>query len=132
MGLWMGAVSRVSEFVYEGIVGQALLASVCAFLACLVLHLSRAIPVTPWLTRVIVIAVGGIILLYLIRWILSLFGVNPRFMSEPTILGIVISVAICIVRRSTSSWTSRSWKRGSRPVLQRRWSGMRRSACRRR
>jgi uncharacterized YccA/Bax inhibitor family protein len=97
MGLWMGAITRAYEFVYEGIVSQALMASVCAFLACLVLYLSRAIRVTPRLTRVIVIAVGGIILLYLIGGILSLFGVNPRFMSEPTILGIVISVAIGIM-----------------------------------
>jgi uncharacterized YccA/Bax inhibitor family protein len=97
MGLWMGAISRVYEFIYEGIVGQALLASVCAFLACLILYSSRAIRVTPQLTRVIMIAMGGIILLYLIGWILSLFGVNPRFMTEPTVLGIVISAAICIV-----------------------------------
>ena len=97
MGLWMGAISRIYEFVFEGIVGQALLASVCAFLACLILYLSRAICVTPRLTRVIVIAIGGILLLYLFGWIFSLFGVNLRFMSEPTILGIAISVAICIV-----------------------------------
>lgn len=97
MGLWMGAISRVYEFVYEGIVGQALLASVSAFVACLVLYLSRAVRVTPRLTRVIVIATGGIALLYLIGWILSLFGVNPRFMSEPTILGIGISIVISIV-----------------------------------
>jgi len=97
MGLWMGAISRVYEFVYEGIVGQALLASVCAFLACLVLYLSRAIRVTPRFTRAIMIAVGGILLLYLIGWILLLFGVNPRFMTEPTALGILISAAICLV-----------------------------------
>lgn len=97
MGLWMGAISRVYEFVYEGIVGQALLASVCAFLACLVLYLSRAIRVTPRFTRAIMIAVGGILLLYLIGWILLLFGVNPRFMTEPTVLGIFISAAICLV-----------------------------------
>lgn len=100
MGLWMGAISRVYEFVYEGIVGQALLASVSAFVACLALYLSRAIRVTPRLTRAIVIATGGIAILYLFGWILGLFGVNLRFMTEPTILGIVISIVICIVAAS--------------------------------
>jgi hypothetical protein len=37
MGFWMGAVSRVYEDAYDGIVAQALLASVSAFLAFLAL-----------------------------------------------------------------------------------------------
>jgi uncharacterized YccA/Bax inhibitor family protein len=97
MGLWMGAISRAYEFVLEGIVGQALLASACAFLSCLLLYLSRAVRVTPKLARVIVIAIGGILLLYVISWLLSRFGVDLRFASQPTLLGIAVSVAICIV-----------------------------------
>jgi uncharacterized YccA/Bax inhibitor family protein len=97
MGLWMGAISRVYEFVFSGIVAQALLASVCVFFACMVLYLSRAIRVTPQLARVTFIAMAGIALLYLIGWILSRFGVNMVFISQPTALGIAISIAICLV-----------------------------------
>lgn len=97
MGLWMGAISRVYEAVFDGIVAQALLASVCAFLACVVLYTSRAIRVTAKFTRAITIAMVGILLVYLIGWVLSLFGVNLLFINQPTVLGIVISAAICIV-----------------------------------
>jgi uncharacterized YccA/Bax inhibitor family protein len=97
MGLWMGAVSRVYEEIYDGIVAQALLASVAAFLACLVLYLTRAVRVTPKLTRAIITATLGIFILYLVAWLLSLFGVNLLFFISPTPVGIALSVGICLV-----------------------------------
>ncbi len=97
MGFWMGAVSRVYEEKYDGIVAQALLASVCAFLACLVLYLVRAVRVTPKLTRVIITATLGICLLYLVAWIFSIFGVDLYFWNNPTPVGIGLSIGICLV-----------------------------------
>jgi len=97
MGFWMGAVSRVYEEKYDGIVAQALLASVCAFLACLVLYLSRAVRVTPKMTRVIVTATIGIALTYFVAWILSIFGVDLLLWTSPTTGGIVLSIGICLV-----------------------------------
>lgn len=97
MGFWMGAVSRVYEEEFDGIVTQALLASVCAFLACLVLYMVRAVRVTPKLTRVIITATLGIFVMYLVGWFLSIFGVDLLLITEPSTTGIVVSVAICIV-----------------------------------
>jgi uncharacterized YccA/Bax inhibitor family protein len=97
MGFWMGAVSRVFEEEYDGIVAQALLASVCAFLACLVLYLVRAVRVTPRLTRAIITATLGICVMYSVGWILSIFGVDLLLISEPNALGIGLSIAICLV-----------------------------------
>ena len=97
MGFWMGAVSRMYEEAYDGIVGQALLASVCAFLACLGLYLVGAVRVTPKLTRTIITATLAICLMYFMAWILSIFGVDLLFFNEPTTAGILLSVGICIV-----------------------------------
>jgi uncharacterized YccA/Bax inhibitor family protein len=97
MGFWMGAISRIYEIVFEGIVAQALLASVCAFLACLGLYLVGAVRATPKLTRTVFTAMLGIGLMYLVAWILSLFGLDLLFFNEPTIGGILLSVGICIV-----------------------------------
>ncbi len=97
MGFWMGAVSRVYETVYDGIVTQALLASVCVFLACLVLYTVRAVRVTPKLARGIITATFGILIMYLVAWIMSLFDVDLLLFTEPTTTGIVISIAICLV-----------------------------------
>jgi len=97
MGFWMGAVSRVYEVEFEGIVTQALLASVSTFLACLVLYLVRAVRVTPKLTRIILTATFGIFIMYITAWILSIFGVDLLMITEPTTVGIVLSVGICLV-----------------------------------
>jgi uncharacterized YccA/Bax inhibitor family protein len=97
MGFWMGAVSRVYEEMYDGIVAQALLASVCAFIACLVLYRTRAVRVTPKLTRTIITATLGILILYLAGWLLSFFGVNLLFITSPSPWGIALSVGICLV-----------------------------------
>jgi uncharacterized YccA/Bax inhibitor family protein len=97
MGFWMGAVSRVYEEVYDGIVAQALLASVSAFLACLALYLVRAVRVTPKLTRTVITATLGICVMYLFAWILSIFGADLLLINEPTTAGIALSVGICLV-----------------------------------
>lgn len=97
MGLWMGAISRVYEAAFDGIVAQALLAAACTFLACVVLYLARVVRVTARFARAVIFATFGILLLYLVGWILSLFGVNLLFIGQPTILGIAISAAICLV-----------------------------------
>jgi len=97
MGFWMGAVSRVYEEKYDGIVAQALLASVSAFLVCLVLYLVRAVRVTPKLTRTIITATLAIFVMYLAAWILSIFGVDLLLIDEPNAIGIALSIGICIV-----------------------------------
>jgi uncharacterized YccA/Bax inhibitor family protein len=97
MGFWMGAVSRVYEEKYDGIVAQALLASVSAFIVCLILYLVRAVRVTPKLTRVIITATLAIFVMYLAGWILSIFGVHLLLIDEPNAFGIALSIGICIV-----------------------------------
>lgn len=97
MGFWMGAVSRMYEIAYDGIVSQALLASVSVFLGCLLLYMIGAVRATPKFTRIVIIATFGILLMYLSAWILSLFGVDLLMINEPTTWGIVLSAAICII-----------------------------------
>ena len=98
MGLWVGAISRVYEAYYDGIVAQALLASLATVLACLVLYLSRAFRLTAKRVRVIVVATLGVGLLYFLGWIFSIFGLDLLFFTDPgNPVGIAISVAICIV-----------------------------------
>jgi len=97
-GLWIGAISRVYEAYYDGIVAQALLASLATVLACLVLYLSRAFRLTSKAVRVIVVATLGIGLMYFAGWVLSIFGLNLLFWTDPgNPVGIAISVVICIV-----------------------------------
>ena len=97
MGLWMGAISRVYETYYDGIVGQAVFASLSVFLACLVLFATGIVKVTRRFTATVIAATFGIAILYLVALLLDLFGVDLAFLSTPTPLGIGISIVICIV-----------------------------------
>jgi uncharacterized YccA/Bax inhibitor family protein len=97
MGLWMGAISRMYETYYDGIVGQALTASVATFIACLILYMVRAVRVTGRFVRVVIIATFGVAIMYFFGWIFAIFNVDLLFWTKPTPTGIVIGVAICIV-----------------------------------
>lgn len=96
-GAWMGAISHVYEVAYEGIVAQALLASVCAFLGMLLLYLTGVIKPTARLMGIVVGATLGIALLYLVAFLFSIFGVDLYFWDNPTPLGIGISVLIVAI-----------------------------------
>ena len=96
-GVWMGAISHVYEAAYEGIVAQALLASVCAFVGMLLLYTAGIIKPTARLMGIVFGATAGIALLYLVAFVFSLFGVDLYFWNTPTPLGIGISVAIVAI-----------------------------------
>jgi uncharacterized YccA/Bax inhibitor family protein len=97
MGFWMGSISHLYETYYDGIVGQALLASVATFLAALVLYASRAIRVTRRFVQVVLIAMVGLLITYAVGWLLSVFGADLLFWTQPNGVGIAISVGICVL-----------------------------------
>ena len=97
MGLFVGGISRVYDTAYDGIVAQALLATLGVVLVCYVLYATGVVKVTNRFVLVVVAATFGIALVYLTGWILSIIGVNLQFWTHPTPAGIIISVIICIV-----------------------------------
>jgi uncharacterized YccA/Bax inhibitor family protein len=97
MGAWAGIISRAYDAAYPGIVLQAVFATFAVFLACLVLYVTRIVKVTNRMVFVVAVATAGIGLMYLAAIVLGLFGVNLTFIDSPSPLGILLSVAICIV-----------------------------------
>jgi uncharacterized YccA/Bax inhibitor family protein len=96
-GVFLGALSKAYEVQWDGIVLQAVLATVAAFVVCLALYVFGAVKVTNKFIFVVIGATAGIFLLYFASFLLALFGVDMRFWNEPTPLGIGISVVICFV-----------------------------------
>jgi uncharacterized YccA/Bax inhibitor family protein len=96
-GVFLGALSRVYEQEWSGIVVQAVLATMAVFIVCLALYVSGAVKVTNKFIFVVIAATAGIFLLYLVSFLLSIFGVDLTFWNEPSPLGIGISVVICFV-----------------------------------
>ncbi|WP_208029229.1 Bax inhibitor-1/YccA family protein [Rhabdothermincola sediminis] len=96
-GFSIGAISHMYDLQYDGIVVQAVGATLAALGAMFVLYATRIIKVTQRFVMVVVGATAGIFVLYLVTWIASIFGADIAFWRQPTALGIGISVVICIV-----------------------------------
>lgn len=96
-GVFLGALSRLYEAQWQGIVLQAVLATLAVFVVCLGLYVSGAVKVTNKFIFVVIAATAGIFVMYLATFIFSLFGANITFWNDPSPLGIGISVVICFV-----------------------------------
>jgi uncharacterized YccA/Bax inhibitor family protein len=96
-GSLLGIASRYYDLRFEGIVSQALLATLCVFLAVYLLYSLHIVKVTSRFATLVVAATGAFVLLYLVAWLLSLLGVDLRFLYAPTPLGIGISVLIVVL-----------------------------------
>ena len=96
-GVFLGAISKLYESQWSGIVVQAVMATMAVFVICLALYVSGAVKVTNKFIFVVFAATAGIFLMYMASFLLSIFGVDLNFWNEPSPLGIGISVVICFV-----------------------------------
>ncbi len=96
-GIFIGAISAVYNNFQEGIVTQALFATLGIFVAMLFLYATRIIKVTNKFVMVVVAATMGIFLMYLLAWVASLFGAQASFLNTPSPLSILLSVGIIII-----------------------------------
>ncbi len=93
-GALLGAISALYNSAYDGIVVQAVAMTVGVFAVMLFLFATRVIKVTDKLRMGIVAATGGIMLVYVLNLVLSLFGGNLAFLQSSSAMGIGISVLI--------------------------------------
>jgi uncharacterized YccA/Bax inhibitor family protein len=94
-GFAVGAISRMYETLYDGIVLQAVGATISIFIVMLVMYRTRIIKVTDRFRRTIIAATIGIMLLYGVSILMSLFGASIAFINSPSLLGIGFSVLVC-------------------------------------
>ena len=96
-GLVIGGVSVVFERQSNGIVLQAGMLTFGTLFAMLAAYRSGWIRATEKFKTGVVAATGGIFLLYLVSWILGMFGVNMSFMHGGGMLSIGISVFVVVI-----------------------------------
>ena len=94
-GFAVGAISKGYETFQNGIVLQAVGATISVFFVMLVLYRTRIIKVTEKFRRTVIFATLGIMVLYGVSFLMSLFGANISFLSSPSLLGIGFSVLVC-------------------------------------
>ena len=90
-GVFLGAVSRVFENAYPGIVGNAVIGTMVAFAGTLAAYKFFNISVTPKFRKFVVIASFGFVGLVLLDFVLGLFGL-PFGWNEFGLIGFVASV----------------------------------------
>jgi uncharacterized YccA/Bax inhibitor family protein len=93
-GFVLGAISRVYEFAWEGIVLQAVLATIATTIVMVVLFATRTIRVTDKMRSVIIGATLALALFYLASLVLSLFGATMPLVWDSGLFGILFSVAV--------------------------------------
>ena len=93
-GVFLGVISKVFESRWDGIVLQAILATIGVFFVTLFLYTFEIVKVTKKFQMMVIGATGGIFLLYLVGLVMSLFGADVMFWNEPNALGIGVTVVI--------------------------------------
>lgn len=94
-GFFVGAVSKVYDAAWNGIVVQAAGATLAVFAVMLVLYRTNIIKVTDRFRRIVIGATLGVMALYLVSFVIHLFGRDVSFLTEPSALGIGFSIFVC-------------------------------------
>lgn len=95
-GFFIGAISRMYETFYDGIVVQAAGATIAVFATMLVLYRTRIIRVTDRFRSIVMSATIGMMLFYGVTLLIRLFaGADAvSFLASPSLLGIGFSVLV--------------------------------------
>jgi uncharacterized YccA/Bax inhibitor family protein len=93
-GLVVGAISRMYDASYDGIVLQAIGLTIAVFLIMLGLFASGRIRVTEKLRIGIIASTGAVMLVYVVGLVAQLFGGEVSFINSPSAFGIIFSLVV--------------------------------------
>lgn len=93
-GVVVGAISRAFETAYNGIVLQAVGATLGVFVVMLLMYRTGVVRVTDKFRRVMMGAMMGLMAFYLVSFVIGIFGSMPSFINNGSGLGIVFSLFV--------------------------------------
>ena len=97
-GIFLGFMAGIASAVYggmmNGIITQAVLITLSVMFTMLMLYKSGLIKVTEKFRSIVTVAVGAIMIVYLVEFVLAMFGVNVPYLHENSMIGIGISLVI--------------------------------------
>ena len=96
-GFFVGAISKAYESWQDGIVLQAAGATLAVFAVMLVLYRTNIIKVTNRFRRIVIGATLGVMVLYIVSLVITLFGGSVPFITEPSAFGIAFSIFVCVL-----------------------------------
>jgi uncharacterized YccA/Bax inhibitor family protein len=93
-GVALGAISEIFEARFHGIVMQAIIGTFGVFAGMLVVYKTGAIKVTPKLTRWLIGAMIGVLVLMVANWISYFFSADGLGLREGGPVGIIFSLVV--------------------------------------
>ncbi|MEL6864922.1 MAG: Bax inhibitor-1/YccA family protein [Bacteroidota bacterium] len=93
-GLVLGGISAMYAAAYGGIIFQAVTLTMAVLFMMLFIYKTKIIVVTSKFRTGVVMATGAIVLVYIVNFALSFFGMSVPFLHEGGALGIGISLVI--------------------------------------
>lgn len=118
-GYVVGVISKAYETYQDGIVVQAAGATVATFLVMLFLYRTQIIKVTDRFRRIVVGATLGVMVLYLVSFVIRLVAGadSVRFLDSPSAFGIGFSVFVCALAAMNLALDFDFIERGSKQGL---------------
>jgi uncharacterized YccA/Bax inhibitor family protein len=96
-GFFLGAISAQFNYLYEGIVMQAVLLTFGTLFAMLFCYRSGLIKATENFKMGVAAATGGIFLVYLASMVLGMFGIQIPMIHESGLVGIGFSLVVVVI-----------------------------------
>ena len=96
-GLVLGAISCFMNEHFPGIVAQAIGLTLGVFVMMLVIYRTRLIRVTEGFKAGVIAATGAICLVYLVSFVLRLFGLSVPFIHDSGWIGIGFSLFVIVI-----------------------------------
>lgn len=96
-GLTLGILSVLFHNLYNGIIYQAVGLTFGVFIAMLILYRTRIIRVTEKFRTIVMTAMAGIAIFYMMAWILRMFSIDIPFLHEGSVIGVVFSLVVVAV-----------------------------------
>ena len=93
-GLFVGALSKMFDATYSGIVVQAVGTTLAVFGVMLFLYRTRILRVTDKFRRIVIGATLGLMVFYIASFVFSMFGANVSFFSSSSGVGILFSLFV--------------------------------------
>jgi uncharacterized YccA/Bax inhibitor family protein len=96
-GLFLGTASLAYAHLYNGIVLQAVSLTIGVLFLMLFLYKAKVIQVTEKFRAGLMMATGAIVLMYLVSWVLRMFGIQMPLLHQGGLFGIGLSLVIVAV-----------------------------------
>lgn len=101
-GLFLGGISALYEnanigYGYPGIVAQAIVITIGILGAMLAAYATGLIRATPLFRKIMIVAMGGIFMTYMLSWVLYMFGMSIPFIHSAGPLGIGFSLFVVAI-----------------------------------